>query len=116
MKIIEACTNQSKAAMRAGTLPSCLLDYWTTRCLADEDDAKAAGIEPPAYTNSHAMAESASVCMLDWLTTYLPTFWTVGPSEKHIMFSVTSACIRRTGAASQAFERMRNTLSRRVKT
>jgi hypothetical protein len=39
-----------------------------------------------------------------------------GPTEKNIMFSVTSACARRTGVASQAFERMHNTLSHRVKT
>ncbi len=55
-----------------------------------------------------------------------------GPIERYIMFFVTSACSRRTGAAarverrrasrsdtraaSQAFERMHNTLSHRVKT
>ncbi len=39
-----------------------------------------------------------------------------GPIEKYIMFLVTSACARRTRAASQAFERMHDTLSRRVKT
>jgi hypothetical protein len=40
-----------------------------------------------------------------------------GPNEGNIMFSVTFACARRTGAAArQAFERMHNTLSHRVKT
>jgi hypothetical protein len=39
-----------------------------------------------------------------------------GPIEKSIMFFVTSACARRTGAASRAFERMHNTLSHRSKT
>ena len=39
-----------------------------------------------------------------------------GPIEKNVMIFVTSACARRTGAASQAFERMHNTLSHRVKT
>jgi hypothetical protein len=37
-------------------------------------------------------------------------------SIENIMFFVTSACARRTGAASQAFERMHNTLSHRSKT
>ncbi len=39
-----------------------------------------------------------------------------GLIEKYLMFSVTFACARRTGAASQSFERMHNTLSHRVKT
>jgi hypothetical protein len=37
------------------------------------------------------------------------------PIEKYYVFA-TTACARRTGAASQAFERMHNTLSHRVKT
>jgi hypothetical protein len=90
VKIIEACTDQSKAAMRAGTPPSCLLDYWTTRCLADEDDAKAAGIEPPAYTNSHAMAESACVCMHDWLTAM--GYLSFGPIDIFVCFCDLSVC------------------------
>jgi hypothetical protein len=39
-----------------------------------------------------------------------------GPIAKYVMFFVTSARARRPGAASQAFERMHNTLSHRVKT
>ena len=39
-----------------------------------------------------------------------------GPIEKYMMLSVTSACARRTGAASQAFECMHNTLSHGSKT
>ena len=39
-----------------------------------------------------------------------------GPIEKNIMFFVTSACARRTGVASQASERMQDTLSHRLKT
>jgi hypothetical protein len=39
-----------------------------------------------------------------------------GPIDKIFLFSVTLACARRPGAASQAFERMHNTLSHRVKT
>jgi hypothetical protein len=39
-----------------------------------------------------------------------------GPIEEYIVIVVTSACARRTGAASQAYERMHNTLSHRVKT
>jgi hypothetical protein len=39
-----------------------------------------------------------------------------GRIENNIMFFVTSACARRTGVASQAFERMHNTLSHRSKT
>jgi hypothetical protein len=45
-----------------------------------------------------------------------PGYLSFGPIENNIMFFVTSACARRTGAASQAFERMHNTLSHRVKT
>ncbi len=40
-------------------------------------------------------------------------FW---PIEINIIFLVISACVRRPGAASQAFERMHNTLSHRVNT
>ncbi len=43
----------------------------------------------------------------------VPTF---GPIGKTIMLFVTSACARRTRAASQAFERMHNTLIHRSKT
>jgi hypothetical protein len=39
-----------------------------------------------------------------------------GLIEENIMFSVTSECARRPGAASQAFERMHSTLSHGSKT
>ena len=42
---------------------------------------------------------------------YLISF---GPIEKYIMLFVTPVCARKPGAASQAFERMHNTMSHRV--
>lgn len=60
---ITTCCEKSKAAMRAGTPPTCLLDFWTQRCLEDEDEAKASGKAVPAYTISHNMAET----MMDFL-------------------------------------------------
>ena len=46
----------------------------------------------------------------------LPRIGGYHPLKKYFMFSVTSACARRTGVASQAFERMHSTLSHRSKT
>jgi hypothetical protein len=43
-------------------------------------------------------------------------YLSLGPIENKMMVFVTSACARRTGAASQAFERMHNTLSHMPKT
>ncbi len=52
--------------------------------------------------------------MLHELTTV--GYLSFGPIEKIFMLSVTLACARRTGAASQAFEHMHNTLSHGSKT
>ncbi len=50
------------------------------------------------------------------ITTPTVGYQSFGPIENNIMVFVTSACARRTGAASQAFERMHNTLRHRSKT
>ena len=75
-------------------------------------------VKPPAP--SKLVPEAAGMCrntshifhIIDDTAGWL----SFGPIEKYLMFFMTSACARRTGAASQAFERMHNTLSHRVKT
>lgn len=82
--IIRGCVERSKAAMRAGELPSCLLDYWTVRCLQDIDEAAKAEQSPPEYTHSHNMAETmmdflfasqdASTASLCWVLTLMSDY------------------------------------------
>ncbi len=85
---------------------------------SDDDAASSSMLMSPSSVGAGSPAGTA-VCL------------SFGPIEKYFMFSVTLACARRTGAAvrverrrasrsdtraaSQAFERMHNTLSHRVK-
>jgi cytochrome P450 family 710 subfamily A protein len=54
--VLEQAVVRSKAAMRAGGEPACLLDFWTVQLLAECDEAAAAGTKPPKYALNKEMA------------------------------------------------------------
>ena len=44
--------------MQAGGEPRCLMDYWAQNCLAEVDEAAAAGVPPPGHCSDAAMADT----------------------------------------------------------
>ncbi len=100
--LTSSCREQSILACRL-LLPVTLMMFDIQMKRVNGDDAcimlRKAGVTLPL------LAMSGTVGYLSY-----------GPIEKYVMFSVTSVCTRRTGAASQAFERMHNTRSHRSKT
>ena len=43
---------------QAGGEPRCLMDYWAQNCLAEVDEAAAAGVPPPGHCSDAAMADT----------------------------------------------------------
>ncbi len=67
--ILEDCVAKSRRAMTVdGAAPSCLLDYWTLRCLKDAAEAEAAGAPPPPHTTVNQNAET----IMDFLVRAAP--------------------------------------------
>uniref|UniRef100_A0ACD5VYS5 Uncharacterized protein n=1 Tax=Avena sativa TaxID=4498 RepID=A0ACD5VYS5_AVESA len=75
------CARQSKARMRAGGEPECLVDYWMQETLREVDEAAAAGLPPPAHTDDEELggflfdflfaAQDASTSSLCWAVSAL---------------------------------------------
>ncbi|XP_062188246.1 cytochrome P450 710A1-like [Phragmites australis] len=75
------CVRQSKARMRAGGEPECLVDYWMQETLREFDEAAAAGRPPPAHTDDEQIggyvfdflyaAQDASTSSLCWAVSAL---------------------------------------------
>jgi cytochrome P450 family 710 subfamily A protein len=49
-RLLADCARQSRARMRAGGKPECLVDYGIQEMLRDIDEAAKAGLPPPANT------------------------------------------------------------------
>uniref|UniRef100_A0A0E0MT02 C-22 sterol desaturase n=1 Tax=Oryza rufipogon TaxID=4529 RepID=A0A0E0MT02_ORYRU len=49
VRMLRDCARESKARMRAGGEPECLVDYWMQETVREIDEAKAAGLPPPAH-------------------------------------------------------------------
>ncbi|KEG15471.1 cytochrome p450-like protein [Trypanosoma grayi] len=61
---LQAAVSRSKARMsQPGAEAHCLLDFWTATVLETVKSCEEEGVEPPAYTSDHAMADT----MLDFL-------------------------------------------------
>jgi len=70
------CARQSKARMRAGGEPECLVDYWMQESVREVDEAVTAGKSPPAHTDDEELggflfdflfaAQDASTSSLCW--------------------------------------------------
>lgn len=81
IKVLEGASRRSKAAMRAGKEPECLLDFWSQQINTDLDEAKAAGLPPPKYSSDGEMAytvmdflfasQDASTASLIWTLTQM---------------------------------------------
>uniref|UniRef100_A0ACD5VGQ9 Uncharacterized protein n=1 Tax=Avena sativa TaxID=4498 RepID=A0ACD5VGQ9_AVESA len=75
------CARQSKARMRAGGEPECLVDYWMQETLREVEEAAAAGLPPPAHTDDEELggflfdflfaAQDASTSSLCWAVSAL---------------------------------------------
>lgn len=76
--LLEEAAGKSKAAMKAGQEPTCLMDFWAQRCLAEVSEAAETGVPPPVHTGDRAMADTimdflfasqdASTASLVWVT------------------------------------------------
>ncbi|KAF8725473.1 hypothetical protein HU200_019998 [Digitaria exilis] len=70
------CARQSKARMRAGGEPECLMDYWMQDTVREVDEAAANGCSPPAHSSDEEIggyvfdflfaAQDASTSSLCW--------------------------------------------------
>lgn len=56
LKVLEDAVIRSKAAIRSGKEPACLLDFWTQQLLTECDEAAAAGTPAPKYSTNKEMA------------------------------------------------------------
>ncbi|XP_047061264.1 cytochrome P450 710A1-like [Lolium rigidum] len=75
------CARQSKARMRAGADPECLVDYWMQDTVRETDEAATAGNPPPAHTDDEELggflfdflfaAQDASTSSLCWAVSAL---------------------------------------------
>uniref|UniRef100_A0ACD5VG75 Uncharacterized protein n=1 Tax=Avena sativa TaxID=4498 RepID=A0ACD5VG75_AVESA len=75
------CARESKARMRAGRKPECLVDYWMQEIVRDVDEAAAAGQPSPANTDDKDLgnflfdflfaAQDASTSSLCWAVSTL---------------------------------------------
>ncbi|TVU22846.1 hypothetical protein EJB05_32566, partial [Eragrostis curvula] len=75
------CARQSKARMRAGGEPDCLVDYWMQDTLREIDEAAASARPPPAHTSDAEIggylfdflyaAQDASTSSLCWAVSAL---------------------------------------------
>ncbi|KAF8714315.1 hypothetical protein HU200_027779 [Digitaria exilis] len=81
VRTLGECARQSKARMRAGGEPECLVDYWMQDTLREIDEAAAAGRPPPAHTDDKEIggfmfdflfaAQDASTSSLCWAVSAL---------------------------------------------
>ncbi|KIZ02570.1 hypothetical protein MNEG_5387 [Monoraphidium neglectum] len=81
IKVLEGASARSKAAMRAGREPGCLLDFWSQQINAECDEADAAGSPHPHYSSDIEMAytvmdflfasQDASTASLIWTLTQM---------------------------------------------
>ncbi|KAL5227752.1 hypothetical protein ABZP36_016017 [Zizania latifolia] len=75
------CARESKARMRAGGEPECLVDYWMQETVREIDEAKKVGLPPPAHTDDEELggfifdflfaAQDASTSSLCWAVSAL---------------------------------------------
>ncbi|XP_062190012.1 cytochrome P450 710A1-like [Phragmites australis] len=81
VRTLRECARESKARMRAGAEPECLVDYWMQHTVREIDEAAAAGHPPPAHTDDEEIggflfdflfaAQDASTSSLCWAVTAL---------------------------------------------
>ncbi|PWZ33314.1 Cytochrome P450 710A11 [Zea mays] len=81
VRTLGECARQSKARMRAGGEPECLVDFWMQDTLREMDEAAAAGRPPPAHTDDEEIggfmfdflfaAQDASTSSLCWAVSAL---------------------------------------------
>lgn len=81
VRTLGECARKSKARMRAGGEPECLVDYWMQETLREMDEAAAAGRPPPAHTDDEEFggflfdflfaAQDASTSSLCWAVSAL---------------------------------------------
>jgi sterol 22-desaturase len=81
VRTLAECARQSKARMRAGGEPECLVDYWMQDTVREVDEAVAAGRPPPAHTDDEEVggflfdflfaAQDASTSSLCWAVSAL---------------------------------------------
>ncbi|XP_006643899.2 cytochrome P450 710A1-like [Oryza brachyantha] len=81
VRVLDRCARDSKARMRAGGEPECLVDYWMQETVREIDEAKEAGLLPPAHTDDGELgsflfdmlfaAQDASTSSLCWAVSAL---------------------------------------------
>lgn len=81
VRTLAECARESKARMRAGGEPECLVDYWMQDTLRETEEAAAAGRPPPAHTSDEEIggfmfdflfaAQDASTSSLCWAVSAL---------------------------------------------
>ncbi|RCV44349.1 hypothetical protein SETIT_9G366300v2 [Setaria italica] len=81
VRTLTGCAGESKARMRAGGEPSCLMDYWMQDTVREEDEAAAAGNPPPPHASDEQVgghvfdflfaAQDASTSSLCWAVSAL---------------------------------------------
>ncbi|KAL6838653.1 hypothetical protein ACP4OV_031367 [Aristida adscensionis] len=81
VRTLGECARASKARMRAGGEPECLVDFWMQDTLREMDEAAAAGRPPPAHTADEEIggfmfdflfaAQDASTSSLCWAVSAL---------------------------------------------
>ncbi|XP_006645627.1 cytochrome P450 710A1-like [Oryza brachyantha] len=81
VRTLGECARASKARMRSGAEPECLVDYWMQETVREIDEAKAAGLPPPAHTDDEELggflfdflfaAQDASTSSLCWAVSAL---------------------------------------------
>ncbi|KAF8056740.1 CYP710A1 [Scenedesmus sp. PABB004] len=79
--VLEDAVVRSKAAMRGGGEPACLLDFWSQQILKECEEAEAGNVPPPKYSSDGEMAytvmdflfasQDASTASLVWLLTQM---------------------------------------------
>lgn len=58
LKVLAKGAAESKARMKAGQEPTCLMDFWAVRCLEELREAEETGVPAGAHTNDHEMADT----------------------------------------------------------
>ncbi|KAF8728976.1 hypothetical protein HU200_018282 [Digitaria exilis] len=81
VRTLGRCAGESKARMRAGGEPECLMDYWMQDTVRELDEAAAAGSPPPPHTGDEEIgghvfdflfaAQDASTSSLCWAVSAL---------------------------------------------
>ncbi|CAM0943131.1 unnamed protein product [Alopecurus aequalis] len=81
VRTLGECARESKARMRAGGEPECLVDYWMQGTVREIDEAAAAAQPPPAHTDDEELggflfdflfaAQDASTSSLCWAVSAL---------------------------------------------